>query len=217
MSEERYHFRQVKDKPLLIYAIVIVPIMMMCFCSFSTWNKKYISYFVPYGIYLILLLAGILLFSKGKWDKRRQRTKYDFLYYIAAFLPVVATLFVAFLPTVSHMTGKMLMLTGIYAVLNGTLEELFWRFTFNKTFEGKIIFAYVIPTIVFTSWHVALTFAGGMSYHGGALALVGGAGVMGLIWGFVMYRTKNIGVTILAHICVNFFAFSQLLYQNFWA
>ena len=86
---------------------------------------------------------------------------------------------------------------------------------FNRVFEDSIIGTYVIPTITFTCWHFALLFAKGVSYHGGALALVGGAGMMGAIWGYVMFKTKNIKVTICAHIITNFFAFSQLIYVNF--
>lgn len=204
-----------KNRLLILYAVLILPVMIAFFCYFGKYQEKLIRYFAPYGIYLILLLVGIFLFSNGKWEKKRQETKYTAVYYIAAFIPVLATFFVAFLPTVSHMSGKLLVMTGIYALLNGTLEELFWRFTFQKVFEGNLLFAYLIPTIAFTCWHIALTFANGISYHGGALALVGGAGFMGVIWGFVVYRTKNVRITILAHILANFFAFSQLIYQNF--
>ena len=60
--------------------------------------------------------------------------------------------------------------------------------------------AYIIPTIIFTCWHFALLLCKGMSYNGGALALVGGAGFMGVIWRYVMFHTKNIKITIMAHV-----------------
>lgn len=127
----------------------------------------------------------------------------------------MATFFAAFLPTIRDISGKMLLITAIYAIFNGTLEELFWRFSFHKVFGNNLLLSYILPTIFFTMWHMALTFANGISYHGGSLALVGGAGFMGAIWGFVLYRTGKIHVTILAHVITNFFAFSQLLFQNF--
>ena len=61
-----------------------------------------------------------------------------------------------------------------------------------------------------------LDIAKGVLYHGGALALVGGAGIMGIIWGYVIFKTKNIKVTIMAHILTNFFAFTQLIYINWF-
>ena len=206
-----------KDKLLMLYAIGIVPVMIACFCFFGGYEERYINYFVPYGIYLAILLLGVIVFSRGKKKQDIRKPKYEVVYYIVAFIPVVATFFVAFLPTLPQMTGKLFLITAVYALINGTLEELFWRFTFHQVFEEKMLFAYVIPTVIFTSWHIALTFANGMSYHGGALALVGGAGVMGTIWGLVMYRTRNIKVLIAAHVCTNFCAFSQLIAQNFFA
>ena len=40
--------------------------------------------------------------------------------------------------------------------------------------------------------------------------------LMGIIWGWMMYKTHNIKIAILAHICVNLFAFSQLVYENWF-
>lgn len=206
-----------KERFLILYATGIVPVMIGCFYFFSRLNEKSIGYFVPYVIYLLLLLAGIMIFFEKKQEHTVTIPKNEIVYDIVAFIPVIATFFVAFLPTASHMTGKLFWITAVYALINGTLEELFWRFTFNRVYKGKVLFAYIIPTIIFTSWHFALTFAYGVSYHGGTLALVGGAGVMGAIWGLVIYRTQNIKITMIAHIFANFFAFSQLLYQNFFA
>lgn len=104
----------------------------------------------------------------------------------------------------------------IYAILNGSIEELFWRGTFHNIYGSDRVRSYLLPTILFTCWHFSLLFANGMSYHGGALALVGGAGVMGLIWGLTMYKTRNIKLVIVAHVMSNFFAFSQLLYENLY-
>ena len=61
-----------------------------------------------------------------------------------------------------------------------------------------------------------MLFSNGVSFLGGALALVGGAGVMGIIWGYVMFKTKNIKIAICAHVITNFFAFSQLIYFNWF-
>lgn len=204
---------EMKDKWILVYAILIVPIMMATFCFFGQYNNRYINYFVPYGVYLLILLLGVILFSKGNQSEKTVEKKSLLLY--ISFIPAVATFFVAFLPTLSQMTGNLLALTVVYAIINGTLEELFWRYTFNKVFDGKLVFSYVIPTIIFTCWHFALVFANGITYHGGMVALVGGAGFMGALWGFVMYKTRNIKVLVLAHVCTNFFAFSQLIVQNF--
>lgn len=79
------------------------------------------NYFVPYAIYLVLLFVGIFIFSQREKNIRKQ--KYMFVYYGVAFIPVATTFFVAFLPTLPNMTGKLFLITAVYALINGTLEE----------------------------------------------------------------------------------------------
>lgn len=204
-------------KTLLIFSMLIIPVMILVFIFFSSMFGRTIGYFLPYAVYLTLLLIGVIYFYKQEGSCLKLNIEHNMIYYICAFIPVVATFIVAFLPTLRQITIKLFFITLIYAILNGTLEELFWRLTFNKIFEKNIWGAYVIPTIIFSCWHSALLFAKGISYHGGALALVGGAAMMGVIWGFVMFKTRNIKVIIYAHILTNFFAFSQLIYINWFA
>lgn len=206
-----------RSKELFLYSLLIVPIMILLFSLFSNYYGKTIGYFVPYGIYLIILIIGIILFCPRKEKEQYFQTNHKLFYYVLTMIPVFATFFVAFLPTIEHFTNKLFFITLIYALLNGFLEEMFWRFTYNKMFGNNILLAFVIPTIIFSCWHFALLFAKGISYHGGAMALVGGACFMGILWGITMYKTKNVKIIILAHIVVNFFAFSQLIYQNWFA
>ncbi len=59
-------------------------------------------------------------------------------------------------------------------------------------FNKNILLAYVYPTIFFGIWHISLYFAKGMVYQGGFPSLVGGAFFMGLLWGWVVYKTEFI-------------------------
>lgn len=190
--------------------------MILVFTIISNEYGKAVGYFLPYGIYLTILLLGVVLFNKRGNEPTKIRSSYKYMYYILSFIPILATFYVAFLPTLPNIKLDLLVLLLVYALLNGTLEELFWRGTFGKMFDNDIKCAYIIPTIIFTCWHFALLFANGVVYHGSMLALVGGAGVMGAIWGLTMFKTKNIKIVLCAHVVVNFFAFSQLLYENWF-
>ncbi len=204
------------SKALIIYSLLIPPIMIFLFSFLSNTYGKTVGYFLPYAIYLMILLCGSTIFTKKKCENSSHTSNNKHIYYVLAFVPAIATFLVAFLPTVNYIKFDLLLVLLIYSVLNGFLEELFWRFTFNRRFENDIVGACIIPTVIFSCWHFALLFATGVSYHGGAFALVGGATVMGAIWGIVMFKTKNIKVVISAHVLTNFFAFSQLLYQNWF-
>ncbi|MBP3887419.1 MAG: CPBP family intramembrane metalloprotease [Cellulosilyticum sp.] len=205
-----------KKKSLIVYGLSLVPIMLVVMYTLTRVLGKTEGYIIGYGIYLILLLMGIIKFNGGERHISKSKKKGNWIYYSLSFVPVGATFVVAFLPQIQSYTSKMLWIVIVYAILNGTLEELFWRYTYNNIFGQEMSLSYIWPTINFTCWHFALLLADGMTYTGGAIALVGGAGVMGIIWGWMMYKTHNIKIAILAHICVNLFAFSQLVYENWF-
>ena len=69
---------------------------------------------------------------------------------------------------------------------------------------------------MFSGWHIALTLIRGMVYTGGNIALLAGASFMGVLWGFIAYKTKSVRYTTVAHIITNFFAFSGLIYENWF-
>lgn len=205
-----------KKKLLIVYGICIVPIMLMAVYVLTKSLGKTVGYIAAYSLYLFLLCIGIWKFNKDERKIKRCSNKYSGIYYAVSFIPVIATFLVAYLPQMESYTSKVMVIVIVYATLNGTLEELFWRYTYNNVFGDDIVRSYIWPTLNFTCWHFALLLANGMTYTGGALALVGGAGVMGIIWGLMMYKTHNIKVAILAHVCVNFCAFSQLVYENWF-
>lgn len=167
----------------ILYAVAIVPVMIAIFSMISSNYGKTIGYFIPYLVYLFLLLLGLILFNSKNNKLELYVGKHKIYYNLVAFIPALATFIVAFIPSLPKMSFSIVLFTLIYAIINGSLEELFWRYTFNKNFKDSIYFTYLLPTIIFTCWHIALCFAKGVTYHGGALALVGGAGFMGLLWG----------------------------------
>ncbi len=85
-----------------------------------------------------------------------------------------------------------------------------------NTGDNTVFFAYIYPTIMFSCWHIALALAQGMVYTGGGLALIGGASFMGFLWGIVAFKTKSIKYTTIAHVLTNCFAFSGLIYENWF-
>lgn len=72
------------------------------------------------------------------------------------------------------------------------------------------------PLILFTAWHIALALLPGIHYEGGAGALIGGAGFLGLLWGLAVWRTRDLRSVTIAHVLTNTFAFSGLVLAN-WA
>ena len=131
-----------------------------------------------------------------------------------AFVPVLGALFVAFLPIVSELRATVFFVAAAIGVVNGALEEVFWRGVTLASVEGRGKWApYVASATLFTIFHFAFLRLG-LDYQGGALTLVGGAAVMGALWMAVALKTESLRPSIVAHQLVNALAFSSLFTSN---
>lgn len=211
------------------FLLIISPILVISttfWASFSAgfFDKTagYISVNLIYwGIFCI---PGIIFITNGKKQeliamyipKTTMGKNKLGIYNLTAFLPVLPVCIVAFIPVIKTALALPIIIALVYAVFNGFIEELFWRGLFNKAFDDNIIFAFIYPTVMFSGWHIALILVKGMVYTGGNIALLAGASFMGVLWGFIAYKTKSVRYTTAAHIITNFFAFSGLIYENWF-
>jgi uncharacterized protein len=125
-------------------------------------------------------------------------------------LPVALSLaFGPFVKQLSRATLLVFLLSAVLAVINGTLEELFWRGVYVDTFPGLWL-AWLWPAIGFAIWHLAPLSV--MPYRNGAVRFVLGSLLLGLCWGFVAFTTKSIAWTIVSHVIVDLSGFGALLY-----
>lgn len=209
---------------LLCTTLLLVGIMIVIVPVLTTVLGKSIGYIIAFCIYWFAFCIPISLYVCGSL---RELTaiytmrisilrKSRIAYYCLAFVPCLATLIVVFIRVVSQTTIQVLAISLVFALINALIEELFWRGVFNKMFDNKIFFAYIYPSILFGAWHIALYLARGINYQGGVASLVGGAVFMGFLWGWIAYKTKSIKEISLAHIIVNFFAFTGLIYENWY-
>lgn len=213
-----------KQKLLLCIPPILCISMILIFPFLTNTFGKTIGYFGSFLIYwfAFCILSCILLLHKDGGlkqiysQKNSAFVKYRILYYILAFTPCIATFFVVFKEFVFKSNFTVLVFTLIFALINGIIEEMFWRGLFNKIFNNNMLLAYIYPTLFFGIWHIALYFVKGVSYQGGFASLVGGAFFMGILWGWVVFKTKSIKIVTMAHVITNFFAFIGLIYENWF-
>lgn len=94
--------------------------------------------------------------------------------------------------------GRVLALAGLIAIVNAFFEELLWRGVYVRLFPGRFAAGWLYPAAVFALWHLAPT-----SVRGSAGVMVAGAAHLGLVYGWVAYRTGTFRYTIPAHALVN--------------
>jgi CAAX protease family protein len=211
-----------KDKKniLLISSLIILPFTFGLFqlTTFFLGPKwGYITGFLGYWFYCLLtarlLAGGDRKYFKGMWDQQREN-KYAKWIGLAAFIPVLGVFFVSFLPNVAALTlstGALLIFT---VVLNGIIEELYWRGLYLLEYPNNARIGFVLSTILFGAWHISLWFARGVVYKDGFSALVGGALGLGLIWVWVARTSGNLRAVVPAHILTNLFALTALFVDN---
>ena len=201
-------------------SVIVLPFTYLVFQIFPAFlgpKWGYITGFLAYWLYaaLIALLSGGLIRRNLKhlFSFTSQGIKVQIIHG-AAFIPVAGVFFISFLPNVAHLTATAALLLFGMAVINGIVEEYYWRGLYLLEFSKNRWVGYVISPILFGAYHVSLWFIKGITYQGGFMALVGGAYIMGLLWTWVARKTGNIRSCTVAHIMVNIFAFTGLFVDN---
>ena len=97
-----------------------------------------------------------------------------------------------------------ILISLIYAISNGTFEEILWRGTFVVAFKGHLFWAYLYPSIWFGLWHLSpqIVESGIITADSLKFALI--SILLGLVWGWVARTSGSIRWTVLAHILLNF-------------
>lgn len=209
---------------LLCIAPILCISMLFLIPFFTDKIGKTAGYIIGFCIYWFVFCIPATLYISEDFKSLKEiylqkltiPTAMKKVKYMLAFAPCLATFFVVFKETAPKVEFKVLVIALAFGLINATIEEVFWRGTFNKAFNNNVYFAYIYPSVFFGIWHISLYFAKGIVYQGGFASLVGGSFFMGILWGWIAYKTKSIKIVTLAHIITNFFAFTGLIFENWF-
>jgi len=132
----------------------------------------------------LALLAGPLLFAYG--------------YAFPRVLPGATPLVIA--------------VSAALAVVNGGLEELLWRGLFVRVFPRSWLLGWLYPALGFAAWHLAPLAVVPNRNPGGAWSFVAFSLIVGLLFGWVAWRSGSIRWTTMAHILLDFSGLGGLAY-----
>lgn len=210
------------QKTLLVLSPVVVMVLIYLFPTLTHVFDRTRGLIIAFVLYWvgICFVMGLVFTRPVRFGKLYARpagfgTADYIVLLLLTCLPVLLVFMISFLPNMTGATPKLLALAALLALINGTLEELFWRGAFISQFLHSFRFAVLYPLVLFTAWHISLGLIKGASFHGGIFALLAGAAIMGLLWGWLTWKTKSIYLSTLSHIGVNFFAFTEVLHSNF--
>ncbi|MGD9200966.1 MAG: CPBP family glutamic-type intramembrane protease [Chitinispirillia bacterium] len=208
-----------KKSILLFSSVLIMPVMSLLFLSLTRVLGPKTGYFTGFAVYWIYcIIIFILLINKrvGQFNhiyRIHLNTGKNILVSVLAFLPVFAVFYIQFLPVISSITTAVFILAMVNAILNGIVEELYWRGLYLVEYRNNIYIGLWLSVFLFGAWHISMYLIEDI-YFGGFGPLVGGALLMGLLWSFISRTQNSIFMPTAAHILVNFFAFTGLYLEN---
>jgi membrane protease YdiL (CAAX protease family) len=119
-------------------------------------------------------------------------------------LPLVMAYGYEFPRAISKATVPIVLASIAISLVNGAAEELLWRGVYPRIFPESKWWGYLYPIIGFALWHLAPQSLFPYTRPGGMVSLVVVAGMIGLMWGWVAFRTRSIRWTTLSHILLDF-------------
>jgi membrane protease YdiL (CAAX protease family) len=116
-------------------------------------------------------------------------------------IPVAGAIATQLVPNLRRTTSAQLGVSIGLATVNATAEELFWRGLPSLVHPNDPVRGWLLPAAAFTAWHVVpLAAAGSMRRAPGLLF---GAGMIGLGYGWIAWRTGSLRWTLLPHIATD--------------
>ncbi len=214
-----------KLKKMTIFLFTILLVVMMILFSLYIGNilNRTLAYILTFCVYWFVFCIPISLYYldgiveiKSVYICSTKLSTLQSAFIMLAFMPCIATFCVVFINILSVAPVQVFLIAVLFAIINGVVEELFWRGIFISLFPKNIMLGYILPTFLFGLWHIALFLSKGIVYQGNFITLIGGSMCMGFLWGFIAYKSKVIKIVTIAHVVTNFFAFSGLIYENWF-
>ena len=205
---------------LTAHAALLIGALFFIVPALTRWDSR-AGYFFSLTVYwLVFCLPVIGWHALAGNDGRLFSEKVawrDWWIIPALIMQVGIIAIVNFVPNTSILTQGGMYLALLFAAINGPMEEIAWRGGFLGTFRDRQRLGFWLGWVLFTLWHVPLALSVGVVFDHGAVALIGGAAVLGLLWNWVAWRTGSVFYVSIAHGLTNVFAFWVLVDRNGFA
>ncbi len=211
MSETgRFGFTKIQTVLLIIPPVllattyIIFGLLGELLGSVGGYLGGFLFYWIVWCGLLPLLLIGLKNIKKMFKNPENRFGKPRLLGIMFLAGPFVAPFFTMFLVQIGEVSLSILLVSLLFAIMNGTMEELLWRGTFVTAFPNSWLWSYLYPSIWFGYWHLSPQVIFPSQMPGGALAFATMSIFMGLTFGWVAKKTNSIRWTTFAHILTDF-------------
>lgn len=202
---------------LVLHALALPVAMALLVPTLTAWNNQlgYLISLIIYWLIFCIPVVAIHVWRRHDGHLFTERLNWrDWFVPLLLVLQVGAVGLFAFMPNTPLLTTHGAMLACAVALLNGPLEETAWRGGFMTTFHDRPRLGFWLGWLLFTLWHAPLLLSQGIVFDGGAIALLGGAAALGLLWTWIAWRTGSVFYTTIAHTLTNVLTFWVLFNDN---
>ena len=205
---------------LIIHAALLIGALFLLVPWLTQWDARagYLFSLTFYWPFFCLPVIGLHALPGNDGLLFTEKLPWRYWWFIPLLLLQVGIIaLVNFVPNTAMLTSGGMWLAILIASINGPLEETAWRGGFLGAFRDRPTLGFWLGWLLFTAWHVPLALSVGITFDGGALALVGGAALLGLFWSWVVWMTGSVFYVSIAHALTNLFAFWVLFDRNGFA
>jgi uncharacterized protein len=207
----RVELSEGKRRTVLLAPLVLIASMYMVFEVDVAWlgpTRGYMAafalYWIAWGFALPIWLLGldgfVDLFAPGKGN-RWGLPSMTALPLLAA--PALFGFLFVFPTSFPAADTRVLLAIAGYAIVNGVLEEAFWRGLFVRAFPNDRLYGVLYPALAFALWQLVPMTKSPSAIPAGAAAVVGTGLITGLLFGWVAWRTGSVRWTAMAHSAMN--------------
>lgn len=205
---------------LVVHAATLIGILFWLVPWLTAWDARagYLFSLTFYWLFFCLPVIGLhaLPGNDGQlFSEKMPWREWGMIPLLLAQIGVVAIL--TFVPNTAHLTSGGMWLAILFATINGPLEEIAWRGGFLGAFRNRPNLGFWLASLFYTAWHVPLLASVNVEFDGGPAMLLGGAAMLGLFWGWVVWRTGSVFYVSIAHGLTNIFLFWLLFDRNGFA
>jgi membrane protease YdiL (CAAX protease family) len=170
--------------------------------------------FIPLAIFYYTLILVIVRPTKEILLYFLKRPKGKPYHSLLAFIPVVPCIF-SFILGMQYIQNPVLIALWIlFAILTPFFEELFWRGYLIENLNWKPAISIIYSAVMFTASHPLLW--GVFSIMNRSLIMIPPLLTMGIIWGYVYWKTKSLRYNIIAHFLVDLLICTVWVFLNIY-
>jgi|GEM_PF-1498389 len=197
------------DRKLALAALVAIPALAGLAGLFhllaGAGLRPLSAALIGLGSYWLLLLVGI---RRGGWWLRPRLPPWPVA--LICLAPVLL-LFAAAFPYLLRLSPPVLAVVALAALLNGTLEEAFWRGALVPRLGPGNWAGAAAPVLLFALWHVApAMIAARLDAPGGAAGMILGALALGVLAMAARLGSGSAGFGAMLHALVNLCTFGVI-------